>query len=498
MTRQAVPVLLEGEEAFGLLERLRTLVARHLGLLLDRSQDDRLRDTLRRLSGPETPVAWLTRMERFTSQADQDALAAALTVGETYFFRHAEQLDALRTAVLPRWVKRHPAPRRLRALCAGCASGEEAYTLAMTLMRSVLGPGGVDWDITAFDVNPAALMRAEQAHYNAWSLRATPQAWRDLWFRQDDAGWTPLPSLRRRVQFHQRQIAMPDPGFWSAGRFDVIFCRNMLMYLDGPSLQQAVRHLATVLAPGGALFLGHAETLHSLTDQLVLQQGGGCFFYQRREDVDPGASTWPFPVEPAGARPAAHMASVAPVARVAPVAARDSSVPRPAGPTQPDSLFGALACVSTTVWPALDADADTPTATDATRQLDKALHLVESGQLDEGVRACTRLMTDPCAAHLHADALYIQALALEERGELPAAEWHHQRAAAKDADFAMPHLRLGLLARRRGEPVAARRELRRALELLDSESADRLRRFGGGFEREALRQLCTHDLGDLR
>lgn len=478
MTRELVPVLLEGDEAFGLLERLRTLVARHLGLLLDPSQDDRLRDTLRRLAGPEAPAAWLTRMERFTSQADQDALAAALTVGETYFFRHAEQLDALRTVVLPRWVKRHPAPRRLRALCAGCASGEEAYTLAMTLMRSVLGPGGVDWDITAFDVNPAALRHAERAHYNAWSLRATPQAWRDLWFRKDESGWTPLPSLRRRVQFHQRQIAMPDPAFWSSGRFDVIFCRNMLMYLDGPSLQQAVRHLATVLAPGGTLFLGHAETLHSLTDQLVLQQGGGCFFYQRREDVEKGPTTWPFPVEAADTRPV--------------------------NPEPPDSLFGALASVSTTVWPTLDTDTQPPSpypsrsSSDATHQLDKALRLVETGQLDEGLRACTRLMTDPAASQLHADALYIQALALEERGELPAAEWHHQRAAAKDADFAMPHLRLGLLARRRGEPVAARRELRRALELLDSESLDRLRRFGGGFEREALRQLCTHDLGDLR
>jgi chemotaxis protein methyltransferase CheR len=100
-------------------------------------------------------------------------------------------------------------------------------------------------------------------------------------------------------------------------------------------------------------------------------------------------------------------------------------------------------------------------------------------------------------ADIQAEALYIQALALEERGELPAAEWHHQRAAAKDAHFALPHLRLGLLARRRGEPVAARRELRRALDLLDTESPERLRRFGGGFERDALRQLCTHDLGDL-
>ncbi len=480
MTRETAPMLLEGKEAFGLLERLRALVARHLGLLLDHSQDDRLRDTLRRLAGPESPAAWLTRLERFTSQADQDAMAAALTVGETYFFRHAEQLDALRTVVLPRWVKRHPAPRRLRALCAGCASGEEAYTLAMTLQRSVLGPGGVDWDITAFDVNAAALQRARTAHYNAWSLRATPPAWRDLWFRPEGALWTPLPSLRRRVQFHQRQIAMPDPGFWHAGHFDIIFCRNMLMYLDGPSLRQAVQHLATALAPGGALFLGHAETLHSLTDQLVLQQGAGCFFYQRREDVA-ASRPLPLPLTPysptSPSTPDAHRLSAHP-------AGAKSSTDTPA----PDSIWDAP---FPTDWPPLDADED------GTRQLDRALHLVETGQVNEGLRVCADLIAQSKPADIQADALYIQALALEERGELAAAEWHHQRAAAKDAHFAMPHLRLGLLARRRGEPVAARRELRNALALLDTESPERLRRFGGGFERQALRQLCTHDLGDL-
>ncbi|MBB3197176.1 CheR family methyltransferase [Roseateles terrae] len=482
MTRETVPVLLEGEEAFGLLERLRALVARHLGLQLDPSQDDRLRNTLHRLAGPEAPAAWLTRLERFTSQADQDAMAAALTVGETYFFRHAEQLDALRTVVLPRWVKRHPAPRRLRALCAGCASGEEAYTLAMTLQRSVLGPGGVDWDITAFDINAAALQRARTAHYNAWSLRATPPAWRDLWFRPDGAGWTPLPSLRRRVQFHQRQIALPDPGFWRAGHFDIIFCRNMLMYLEAPSLRQAVQHLATALAPGGALFLGHAETLHSLTDQLVLQQGAGCFFHQRRDDVAaasqalvPHTAPRPSTLDPDWL--ATHRAG----AKVSAATGADAPAP--------DSIWDAP---FPTEWPTLDGDED------STRQLDRALQLVETGHVNDGLRVCASLITPSVPADIQADALYIQALALEERGELPAAEWHHQRAAAKDAHFAMPHLRLGLLARRRGEPVAARRELRCALELLDTESPARLRRFGGGFERQALRQLCTNDLGDLR
>jgi chemotaxis protein methyltransferase CheR len=269
---------------------------------------------------------------------------------------------------------------------------------------------------------------------------------------------------------------MPDPGFWHPGHFDIIFCRNMLMYLDGPSLRQAVQHLATTLAPGGALFLGHAETLHSLTDQLVLQQGAGCFFYQRREDV--------------AAPPASAVPRVGAAGSAEPGATTDAKADARASldPPAPDSIWDAP---FPTEWPPLEADED------GTRQLDRALHLVETGQVNEGLRVCADLIARPMPADIQADALYIQALALEERGELAAAEWHHQRAAAKDAHFAMPHLRLGLLARRRGEPVAARRELRHALALLDTESPERLRRFGGGFERQALRQLCTHDLGDL-
>jgi chemotaxis protein methyltransferase CheR len=480
MTEAAVPAL---------LARLRGLVARHLGLLFDSSQNDRLQETLRRLPINETPAAWLARLEHDATPADVDALAAELTVGETYFFRHAEQFDALRTTVLPQWLRRHPSARRLRALCAGCASGEEAYTLAVTLMRSVLGHANVDWDITAFDLNACAIRRAITAHYNAWSLRATPPAWRELWFRQDEAGWTPLPQLRSRVHFQQRQIAAPDPTFWAPESFDVIFCRNMLMYLDPPSLRRAVQHLAMSLAPGGALFLGHAETLHSLTDHLVLQQGAGCFFYQRRADAAE-AVPWPFPAADRRVRVPVPtpLGAMVPPPCVKTGSPPPSAFPEPAGSP----------CASFEAPPEADTRPQSPLRSDQTALLEEALHLVEAGHLDEGLRACTRLMGRPHPPALQAEALFIQALALEERGELPAAEWHHQRAVAKDAGFAMPHLRLGLLARRRGEPVAARRELRRALELLDGESVDRMRRFGGGFERDALRHLCEADLGDHR
>ncbi|MET0210418.1 MAG: CheR family methyltransferase [Burkholderiaceae bacterium] len=439
-----------------LLPRLRALLAARLGLQFDPHQDDWLMTVLARLSGEQRPDQFLDQMEQRPTRAGLDALAAELTVGETFFFRHPEQFDALRTDVLPAWIRRSPPPRRLRALSAACASGEEAYTLAIAMQRAGLTLQGVDWDITAFDLNPAAVAKAVAARYGAWSLRATPASMRDAWFQREGDLHVPIATIRSRVRFEVRNIALPDASFWSPGAFDIIFCRNMLMYLEPATLQAAIRHLATALAPGGTLFLGHADTLRGYTDQLVLRQAHGCFFYQRADEAAPITPAWPFPFPGPDAADRARTPAA-------------GSPPPPALPTA---------------------------APDETALLNEAMLLIEAGQIDDGLRACARLMTPEAPAALQAEVFFIQALAMEERGELPAAEWNHQRAAAKDAGFAMPHLRMGLMARRRGELVAARRELRHALALLDGESAERMRRFAGGFERDALRHLCRAEIGE--
>ncbi len=441
-----------------LLPRLRTLLSARLGLQFDDRQDDRLAAALARVAGPGGPARFLDQMEQAPTRARLDALAAELTVGETFFFRHPEQFDALRVDLLPSMV-RGATSTGLRALSAGCASGEEAYTLAITLHRTGLTAQGVDWQVLAVDVNPAALARAAAARYGEWSLRATPPELRDLWFRAVEPGvWTPLPAIRERVRFEPRQLGQPDAAFWTPDRFDIIFCRNVLMYLAPTALRQAIQHLVGALAPGGVLFLGHAETLRGQSEAqaagLTLRQAHGCFFY-RREGTDV-APAWPFPWP--------------------------APVPEPA------------------TAPLAHAPAFEATPTDHADQalLDEALLLVEAGQIEDGLRACARLIAPQTPAALQAEVLFLQGLAMEERGQLPAAEWHHQRAAAKDAAFALPHLRLGLLARRRGEIVAARRELGRALALLDDESPERLRRFGGGFERDDLRRLCRDEIQEAR
>lgn len=468
-----------------LLPRLRSVLAARFGLHFDARQDDWLTSALRRLAGTAGPARHLKQLEQHPTRAQLDALAAEVTVGETFFFRHPEQFDALRLRILPDWLRRTPAPRRLRVLSAGCASGEEPYTLAITLLRAGLSAQGVDWDVQAFDLNPAALTKALAGRYREWSLRSTTPDQRSAWFRREGEAYTVLPAVRSRVHFSRRHIALPDPLFWAPGQFDVIFCRNMLMYLGPQPLQQALRNLTTALAPGGVLFLGHSETLRGQTPLLTLRQAQDCFFYERVESSPTGSTLRGGDADDQDHGlghdlPAAQDVATSPAARSGwPAAASARAVPAlggsPAAGSAPATSASASAAVDTAV--------------------DTALSLIENGQLDDGLSLCSRLTTADTPAPIQAEAFFIQALALEERGELPAAEWNHQRAAAKDAAFAMPHLRMGLLARRRGELVAARRELGQALILLEGESPERLRRFGGGFERDALLHLCRTELG---
>lgn len=425
------------------LERFRAAIAARLGLQFDHRQDDWLAEVLaRRGSGAELAL-YLDALEHAPSATELDALASELTVGETFFFRHLEQFEALSRQVLPQWLRRRRPGQRLRVLSAGCASGEEAYTLAICLQRSGLVLQGVDWEVVGFDLNPEAVARAEAGRYGDWSLRAAPEALRGPWLQREGAQYVLHPALRERVRFERRNVCAPDAAFWQAGAFDVVFCRNMLMYLDMPSLQQALAHLTQVLPPGGFLFLGHAETLREQAADFQLLNTHGCFYYQRR-----GAE--PLPGD-------------------APPDARPGPSPASAPPPPPDPAR-------------------------ATALLVLALQQLDAGRLDDCREPCVQLRTGPAPDALVADSYYVEALADEQAGRLPAAEWHYRRAAAKDGSFALPRLRLGLLARRRGERVTMQRELDQALALLDGEDDRRLRLFGGGFDRAALRHLCQAEL----
>lgn len=219
-------------------------------------------------------------------EAERQRLIPHLTNNESYFFRERKQLELFRDQVLPQLSRQlHRDGRRdLRVLSAGCAAGQEAYTLAMILRGSVHVAAQLRPHVLGVDLDPRALEQAREARYTAHSFRGLEPELRERHFREvGDQQWEVEPRIRGMVAFQAANLA--DAG-WAAGvpQQDVIFCRNVLIYFDAPSIRRAAQGLHDALVPGGYLFLGHAETLSRVPTRLVPERRPGAVFYRRPDE----------------------------------------------------------------------------------------------------------------------------------------------------------------------------------------------------------------------
>ena len=205
-----------------------------------------------------------------------DALVDELTVGETYFFREPGQFEFLRQEAIPDVLARRGATHPLRIWSAGCASGEEAWSLAMVFARDGLENARVH----ATDVSRPALEKARRGIYGPWSFRGEGAALAQRWLERDGKEWRVPADLRHRVGFARHNLAfdaLPSParGLWG---FDVIFCRNVLLYFDPKTVERVFRGLHACLADGGWLFLGASDPSPAGFVPVVRNEG---VFYQR-------------------------------------------------------------------------------------------------------------------------------------------------------------------------------------------------------------------------
>jgi len=457
-------------------------------------------------TGPQG--AYLSRLEVEPAREELSCLARELTVPETYFFRNPDQYRALEEVVLPERLAAHTADRRLRILSLGCASGEEAYSLAM-LVHDRLGDAHFDVSIVGADVNPAVIEKARQGRFSEWALRETSEAARRRWFRAEGRHFVLNEPLRASVRFEEYNLVEDDPRLWQPGTADIVFCRNVIMYFTPEQAQRTVRRIARALGTGGYLFLGHAETLRGISNDFHLRHTHGTFYYQRKEDVAQVAQAlaraWGSRSAPGAAlaevaadatswidairRASERVAALTEPRQVERSGRSQAILPEPAWDLglvlellRKERFAEALAIVD-----ALPAES----GRDADVLLLRGVLLTHGGQFTKAEDACRRLLE---VDELSAGAHYLLALCREAAGDRATAAYHDQVAAYLDPGFAMPRLHLGLLARRAGEPAAARRELGQALVLLQREDASRVLLFGGGFGREALVTLCGAEL----
>jgi chemotaxis protein methyltransferase CheR len=273
-------------------ERFRGWIAERLGLSFDDTKLEFLADVLDRRADRKGLGLrpYVDRLNGPDIDAELQALAVELTVPETYFFRHIDQLHAFVDVALPEAQTRRGPFCTLSVLSVGCASGEEPYSLAMLVRERGVGPG---WNVAihALDINPNMLAKAARGVYSAWALRDTPAASQRRWFKSAGREFVLEESIRAAVTFQEVNLAQDagGPKLWAPQTYDVIFCRNVLMYFTSDRARALVGRLTQSLRPGGHLFLGHAETLRGLSAGYHLCHTHDALYYPRK-DAQPANS----------------------------------------------------------------------------------------------------------------------------------------------------------------------------------------------------------------
>jgi chemotaxis protein methyltransferase CheR len=192
-------------------------------------------------------------------EAELQAAIDIVTTAETYFMRQAYQLRGFAEEVLPVLLRRNNGSKKLTIWSAGCATGEEAYTLASIVADT---PSLREWTvkIIATDISIARLHVAREGLYGKSSFRAADESFRSRHFTKEGQQWRVSPELRRMCQFLPVNLAVPQSASL-VGRVDVAFCRNVMIYLSERGRRLVTQQLVERLVSGGVLFIGHAESL---------------------------------------------------------------------------------------------------------------------------------------------------------------------------------------------------------------------------------------------
>lgn len=224
-----------------------------------------------------------------------DAIRDSMTTNETSFFRDEKPFDALKNQVLPRLMESRRARRSLRIWSAACSSGQEPYSLAMMIREEVPELLGWDLEIVATDLNEAVLEQAREGRYSTFQTnRGLPALYLITYFAEDGNDWVAVDDLRRMVQFRQANLLEPQPQL---GTFDIVMCRNVLIYMDLDVRAQILDSIAGRLAPDGFLFLGAGESMTNVTRTFRRAADVPAICFQPTEPVTAEAET-PVPAFP--------------------------------------------------------------------------------------------------------------------------------------------------------------------------------------------------------
>lgn len=359
----------------------------------------------------------LVYLQALQDVEERRLLIEEMVVKETWFFRDYEPFIALRLYLSQVWLPQH-AGQVLRVLSIPCATGEEPYSIAMTLLDLKLSRG--QFLIDAVDVSEKALEAARVGLYTGHSLRGKPISLMPRYLENTERGYQVIEPLRDAVQFWQGNLLDPDLVFPNAP-YDIIFCRNLLIYFDRASKERAITRLHQLLPENGILFVGHAETISLPSTWFSKLDYPLAFAYQKSDLKQRVAEAVSWQPRPAPTRPQ-----------------------RVVVPEQAPKVLQGLR----------ENTADL---------LQEAQQLADQGLLEEAIVCCERCLRDqPDLAR----AYYLLGVIYQAQGHDLLADSYLRKAVYLEPEYHEALLQLALLAHHRGDPSGAELYERRASRVL--------------------------------
>ncbi len=389
------PVRARASIAPELLSSLRNLIESASGVVLGDAKLPHLsavvRGRMTALGIPDAPgyMEFLSEGER--GAAERRDLVSELLIGETGFFRTPVLFQAFEKAILPGLLEQgfvSPLP----IWCAGCATGEEAYSVAIAALEESRGRHAVPVRVRATDLHPLFIDAAREGIYPGQALRNLPGRIKETWFTpMKDGRYRVTDAVRRLVDFEELNLIdfLSDP--LPSARYAAIFCRNVMIYFRSDTTRRLVERFHESLFDGGVLFLGHSETLWGISEAFRLEQREKIFYYRK-----PRAESGP-------PRPAA--------------------APRPSGSSAPRRGV-----------PRAEPPPPPPVAdsSPAMKLVLSAERLADEGRFDEAVATCRQAAAlDPGCP----EAEYLMAFLLRGHGRHAEALYHAERALERDPQF---------------------------------------------------------------
>lgn len=444
--------------------RLKQAIIARTGHFYYQDKDDLLWDrVVKRLTATRAAGSgdYLRRLaDASDGETEWAALEAEITIGETFFFRYAEQFTALRETILPDLMARRTESRRLRIWSAGCATGAEAYSVAI-LLSDMLGEAIADWRISILgtDINETFLEAARQARFGRWALRAVSPADRDRWFVESGRSvWTLKSAYRGLARFERGNLLDllgPSPPLELAD-FDLILCRNVLIYFHADAVTQIVKALGERMADSGWMLLGHAEPNPGFSAFLSTVSLPGAVAYRPPgedgpTDVAPALQPWAPNLPPETPQPEPIVAKPTP---------RPRSESPPPQPVSAEPLEGLI---------------------------DQIRARADAGDYDGAeAKRVEALAIAPDNAVLH----FYGGLIDQAREHPARAEASFQKALYLEPDFIMARYHLGLARLARGHSASGRKAIAVAASMAGTLAADARLREGAGLTAGELRELA--------